>query len=127
MQIWKKFFFLSQANIFLDPDPHQLEKWDPDPHQNVLDLPHCRFRTKCKKICTSCKGINRFCTIAREPLDCALHEWENIFNTGSGFIQYRYPIFFSRHFFLCRTMLINVHNSVQYRYYLCVNIYCTCF
>ena len=23
-----------------DPDQHQLEKWDPDPHQNVLDLPH---------------------------------------------------------------------------------------
>ena len=29
----------------MDPDPHQLEKWDldpdPDPHQNVLDPPHC--------------------------------------------------------------------------------------
>ena len=24
----------------LDPDPHQLEKWDPDLHQNVLCLPH---------------------------------------------------------------------------------------
>ena len=28
----------------MDPDPeldpHQLEKWDPDPHQNVLDPPH---------------------------------------------------------------------------------------
>ena len=23
------------------PDPHQLEKWDPEPHQNVLDPPHC--------------------------------------------------------------------------------------
>ena len=26
-----------------DPDPHQLEKWDPDLHQNILDLPH-RFK-----------------------------------------------------------------------------------
>ena len=22
------------------PVPHQLEKWDPDPHKNVLDPPH---------------------------------------------------------------------------------------
>ena len=31
MKIWKE---------ILDPDPHQLEKWDPDPHQNVLDPSH---------------------------------------------------------------------------------------
>ena len=24
-----------------DPDPHQLQKWDPDQHQNVLDPPNC--------------------------------------------------------------------------------------
>ena len=31
------------GNKILDPDQHQLEKWDPDPypHQNVLDPPHC--------------------------------------------------------------------------------------
>ena len=41
MKIWKKNFFLSLAKKMLDPDPHQLEKWDPDQHQNVLDPPHC--------------------------------------------------------------------------------------
>ena len=46
----KEIFFLSLAIKFLDPDPYQLEKWDPDPHQNVLDPPHCvkspaRFRS----------------------------------------------------------------------------------
>ena len=37
--------FLSLVNNILDPEPdpdlHQLEKWDPDLHQNVLDPPHC--------------------------------------------------------------------------------------
>ena len=36
--------FLSLVNNILDPEPdpdlHQLEKWDPDLHQNVLDPPH---------------------------------------------------------------------------------------
>ena len=35
----KKILFL--ANKILDPDPAQLEKWDPHPHQNVLDPPNC--------------------------------------------------------------------------------------
>ena len=42
MKIWKKNLFLPLAKTILDPDLHQLEKWDPDPdpHQNVLDPPH---------------------------------------------------------------------------------------
>ena len=27
--------------VYPDPDPHQLEKWDPSAHQTVLDPPHC--------------------------------------------------------------------------------------
>ena len=30
----------------MDPDPHQLEKWDPDPHQNVLDPQNCFLHQK---------------------------------------------------------------------------------
>ena len=35
------FFSVSLDDKNLEPDPHQLEKWDPDPHRNVLDPPHC--------------------------------------------------------------------------------------
>ena len=54
MKIWKTNFFLSLAKTVLDPDQHQLEKWDPDPHKNFLDLPHCL---------KSLFKVNQFCFI----------------------------------------------------------------